>query len=307
MRIPWPKLNPVMLGVVVFWGFNFVALKLLFKDDWVTPATAALARWMIMFSVLVAFCRWRGLPLKYPKGEAWRLHLQGFLAMGVYMVLFTAGMHHSDPGVGAIILGCSPVFTLVLAVLTRQEGFRWPILLGTLLAFTGVALVVLLSPDAAPGSPTFVGSLLIFISAMVWALGTVVSKPIVNKIDPFVMTTLTMPAGLLALIPFGARDFLATDWAHLPALNWAMLLYFSVVAGALGFMGFYLGVKQVGAAGAMLYQYLVSPLAVLSGWLVFGRALSAGQFVGFGIVILGVWLANRARHQASLSVAAEAA
>lgn len=306
-RKSWFKLNPILLGVMFLWGFNFVALKLLFKDDLVSPATAALGRWLIMTAVLVAFCLGKGLSLRYPKGQTLRIHIQGFLAMGVYMVLFTMGMHHADPGVGAIVLGCSPVFTLLLAVLFRQERFEWPILVGTLLAFTGVTLVVFQSPNSGPGSSSFIGSLLIFLSAIVWAASAVVSKPLTSKVDPFVLTALTMPAGLLALLPFGWRDFIATDWAHLPALNWWMLVYFAVAAGALGFMGFYTGVKQSGAAGAMLYQYFVSPIAVFFNWLVFNQGLSIGQVAGFAVVITGVWFANRARNQALVSVAAEAA
>lgn len=301
------KLNPILLGVMVLWGFNFVALKLLMKDDLVSPATAALARWFIMTAVLVVFCLVRKLPLRYPKGEAWRIHLQGFLAMGIYMVLFTVGMHTSGASEGAIILGCSPLFTLLLAVVFRQEKFRSSILLGTLMAFSGVSLVVLGSPDTHAGSRSLFGNLLIFLSAIIWAFSAVVSKPITAKVDPFVLTTLAMPAGLIALIPFGWNDLAHTDWAHLPLLNWSMLLYFSIGAGALGFMGFYTGVKQAGAAGAMLYQYFVSPLAALSSWLVLHKGLSLWQFLGLAVVITGVWLANRARNQSPAASAAEAA
>lgn len=299
------KLNPILLGVMVLWGFNFVALKLLMKDDLVSPATAALARWFIMTAVLVVFCLVRKLPLRYPKGEAWRIHLQGFLAMGIYMVLFTVGMHTSGASEGAIILGCSPLFTLLLAVVFRQEKFRPSILFGTLLAFGGVSMVVLGSPDTHRGSPSLLGNLLIFISAIVWAFSAVVSKPITAKVDPFVLTTLAMPAGLIALLPFGWNDFVHTDWAHLPILNWTMLFYFSLGAGALGFMGFYTGVKQAGAAGAMLYQYFVSPLAALSSWLVLNKPLGAPQLLGLGVVIAGVWFANRARNRSAVPVIAE--
>lgn len=301
------RLNPILLGVMVLWGFNFVAIKLLMKGDLVSPATAALARWIIMSLVLVVFCVARRLPLRYPKGEAWRIHLQGFLAMGVYMVLFTVGMHSSAAAEGAIILGCSPIFTLMLAVLLRQEPFRPAILLGTLLAFSGVALVMLGSPEKHVGTPSLLGNILIFVSAFVWAISAIVSKPLTAKVDPFVLTTLAMPGGLAALLPFGFMDFIRTDWAHLPLLNWSMLLYFSIGAGAIGFMGFYTGIKQVGAAGAMLYQYFVSPLAALSSWLVLDKGLGPWQLVGLGVVVTGVWLANRARNQASVSRAADAA
>ncbi|MEQ1822309.1 MAG: DMT family transporter, partial [Fimbriimonadaceae bacterium] len=283
--------------VMVLWGFNFVALKLLMQDGRITAGTAALGRWVLMTAFLFAYCRWKGISLKMPSGDHWRVHLQGFLSMGVYMVLFTLGMSYAAPAEGAIILGCSPVFTLLLAVAFKQERFRLAILLGTLLAFSGVGLVVLTSPDSKVGSDELKGDALLFISAFVWALGTVISRPLVSKMNPIAMTTLAMPAALLALLPFGITGLSQTHWSQVSMVEWSMLLYFALFAGAIGFMGFYTGVRKVGAAGAMLYQYFVAPLAAISSLVFLHKGLVVWQLFGLAVVIVGVWLANQARLQ----------
>lgn len=280
---------------MVLWGFNFVALKLLLKGHVVTPGTAALGRWFLMAAFLLVYCRWKRISLKMPKADAWRVHLQGFLSMGVYMVLFTLGMNYAAPAEGAIILGCSPVFTLLLAVMLGQERFRLVILIGTLIAFFGVGLVVLTSPDSKVGSDELKGDLLLFASAFVWAMGTVISRPLVARMDPIALTTLAMPSGLLALLPFGGVGLVNTDWQRVSVVEWSMLLYFALFAGAVGFMGFYTGVRKVGAAGAMLYQYFVAPLAAISSLIFLGKGLVPLQLVGLLVVISGVWVANQAR------------
>lgn len=277
------------------WGFNFVALKLVLVQ--MSAPSAALVRALLMYGVLVCIGRWRGISLRFPPGTFWRINLQGFLAMGLYMILFVEGMREATPAEGAIILGCGPVFTLLIACLAGQETFHWSILGGTLFAFVGVGLVVGFSPSVHSSGGLLLGHFLLLASAFVWAGATVVSRPIVTKVDPLQMLTLSMPAGLAALLPYGVLSTARLDWAALTPTTWAMMAYFAVAAGVIGFLLFYRGVQQVGASGAMLYQYLVSPLAAISGFFVLRAGLHPVQLVGLVVVLGGVALANRERQK----------
>lgn len=281
---------------MVIWGFNFVAIKLLLKET--SGISAALVRSLLMTVILVAICKLQGLSLKLERKDAIRVFIQGFLNMGIYMILFTKGMEGATAAEGAIVLGTAPLFTLFLAVVTRQEKFRWPILFGTLVAFSGVALVVAGSPHAKVGNSAFWALLTLLASAFVWATGTVVSRPILGKVDSTVMTTFAMWTGNAVLIPVGIPEAMKTDWTNLTPMAWWCLLYFSIGAGAIGFLLFYRGVRQVGAAGAMLYQYLVSPIAAVAGWLFMSQPLAPVQWLGLAVVISGVAWASSARHKA---------
>ncbi len=279
---------------MLVWGFNFVAVKLLLLE--MSASAATLIRWGIMSICLVGVCLATKTSLRYPPGLFWRINLQGFVAMGLYMVCFVGGMATSTAAEGAIILGCSPVLTLLLAAIAGQEPFKWTTLRPTLVAFVGVALVVSFSPSTGTGThSSLFGHVLLLVSAVLWALSAVLSRPLVHKVEPLRMLVLSMPGGLVALLPFGWHDVSRFDWAHFSPLGWAMLFYMAVVAGAVGFVLFYLGVKQVGAPGAMLYQYLVSPIATLSSIVVLHVGLHPIQLVGLVVVLTGVTLANIAR------------
>lgn len=281
------------------WGFNFVALKLVLLQ--MTAPASALVRGLLMYAALLVICVATGKSLRYPPGTFWRISLQGFLAMGLYMVLFVTGMKDSTATEGAIILGCAPVFTLLIACLAGQERFRMSILAGTLLAFGGVAIVVMTSPSVQiNGARPIAGNLLLLCSALVWAAVAVVSRPIVKEVEPLRLLTLSMPAGILTLLPFGGMDLVRMDWSALNLTTWSMMAYFAFAAGTLGFILFYRGVSQVGAAGAMLYQYLVSPLAAISGLLVLHSPIVPFQIVGMVVVLTGVTLANMARQRNEL-------
>jgi drug/metabolite transporter (DMT)-like permease len=305
------RLNPLLLLTMLFWGFNFVALKLVLVQ--MTPAAAALVRFFIMYAILITFCRLRRLPLDYPPEDRGRILFMGFLAMGVYMVFFTYGMKDSTAAEGAIILGAAPVFTLLFAILAGQERFNWAILGSISVAFAGVSMVVLgatqgdapapLASAPAPSlnigglSPRLIGNLSVFISAAIWAWSAVVSRPLSVRHDPLRLLTLSMPGGLIALLPFGLLDLVRTDWLAVTPLTWLMMLYFAGLAGAIGFIFFYTGVRQVGAPGAMVYQYLVPCVAALSGWLALRQGLHPLQLAGLVVVIAGVALSTSARRR----------
>lgn len=274
------------------WGFNFVAIKLLYSE--MHSGAVALVRFFVMWIILVAACLLLKVPLKYPKGQTWKILVQGFLSMGAYMVCFFHGMEGSTPAEGAILLGTAPIFTLIVAVLVRQEKFVLRTVPGILLAFAGVFMVV--SAQGGIGNGHFDANLTVLKSAMIWALSTVLSRSIVGEnVNPLAMLTLSMPGALPALLPYAWKETLVQEWWHLDALGWSMLAYIAVVAGVLGFAWFYQGVKQVGASNAMIYQYLVAPIAAISGWLFLKVPLVPLQLAGMAVVLLGVGYSNYAR------------
>lgn len=279
------------------WGFNFVALKLLYRE--MTPEAVAFVRGILMYAALLGLCWAMRVPIAVPRSIRKRVYGLGFLAMGFYLVLFLKGMQGSSAAEGAIIIATGPVLTLVFATIAGQERFNPKTLVGLLVALSGVALVVSFGDLSAPGK--IEANLLILLSAAVWAASAVYSKPLMQMGNPLTITTASMPAAFLALVPYGLKATLEVDWAGLTPWGWFFLVYVSVAAGSIGFALFYLGVRQVGAAGAMTYQYLVPVIATLSAWLVFGRVPHAMQFAGFGVVVLGVVLAVRAQNRVSAS------
>ncbi len=274
------------------WGFNFVAIKLLYLQ--MTPAAVALVRFCGMFALLAAFCWLRGESLRYPRGDVGRILVLGFLSMGVYMVFFLEGMRESAPAEAAILLATSPIFTALIAAAVGQELLNRGSFLGASIAFAGVAVVVFCGDHHDPGKLS--GNVLILISSVLWAGSTVYARPLVARYSPYRVLTLSMPGALVVLVPYGLMAALGSPWSQMTPLSWGMLAYVVVVAGVVGFVGFYEGVRQIGGPAAMLYQYFVPVLAAGFAWWVFGRALAPAQLAGVGVVLAGVALSNYARY-----------
>lgn len=289
---------PLVLTVLV-WGYNFVALKIVYFE--VSPAAAALMRHVLMYFILVAVCRW-WLSASFPEFRTanwlwggWRIGLFGILSMGIYMVLFLEAVAKTSAAEGAILIATAPLFTTLFAVIAKQEMFSSRVLVGALVAFAGVAMVVFAGDELR--FDHLLGNGLMLASAIGWALGAVVSRPLVRERPAILVLTQSMPAALVVLVPYALSATLATPWLSLSPPSYFALAHFTALAGALGFVGFFYGVQKIGAPGAMYYQFCVAPVATLFAWIFLGDSLGAWQIVGMGIVLFGVILATAARNR----------
>jgi drug/metabolite transporter (DMT)-like permease len=290
-RFPLP--NPWLSATVLTWGFNFVAVKLLYQQ--MTPAAVSIVRFVPMYLLLLLYCALRREPIKYTR-ESWPVLWQGFVAMGVYMILFLEGMGLSTAHEGPIMLATAPVFSAIFSVIAKYERFTPGAVIGAIIAFIGTAIVI---AAGAKGGPSHLwGNVVLIASAIVWAYGAVLSKPLVKKYSPVQSLTMSMPGAFLVLVPYSIWDAIKhpwTPWADLTAQTWWMLLHVIVGAGIIGFVGFYEGVKDIGPAQAMLYQYFVPIVAAVCSYFVFGRSLNYVQAIGLAVVIGGVAFATQAR------------
>ncbi len=291
MKFPF---NAPLTITVLSWGFNFVALKVLYRE--MSAPVVGLLRYLLMFGVLVGICLIQKESLKPARRDFWHIQAVGFLAMGLYMVLVLEGIRFTSPAVCAILLATAPVWTYLLSCGFRQERFQLSAMLGAVVAFGGVTLVIL--GGAAAGHGTLYGDIIVLISAFVWACSAVLMKPLLSRYKPTTVLTMSMPGALPVLIPYGLGATLNTNYAAISATGWFMFATTVLMSGVVAFICFYTGLRQIGASGAALYQYLVPPTAALFAWALMGKSLGPIQFVGLAVVLIGVAYAGRARQVA---------
>lgn len=282
----WP-----LVVTVLAWGFNFVSLKSLFLS--MSDSAVSLTRWCGMYVVLVLVCLVRRDRIWPEKSDALRVLGAGFVSLGAYMVLFLHGLAHTTPAEGAIMLATVPVLTTLLAAIFKLERLLPIALVSALVAFVGVAIVEFGAGAGNHGSPF--GNALILGSAALWALGIILSKPLLSKYSPLEFLTMSMPGALPALLPFGLKASLETNWSGLGLSGWFHFFQVTVISGVIAFQCFYLGVRQIGASNASYYQFVVPVLTALFGWWIFGVLPSPIQWLGFVVVLGSVGFLNRVR------------
>lgn len=277
--------NLPLVVTVLFWGFNFVSLKLIRPDELSAGAVYGL-RFALQWIALAALCAAMRLPLRAPREHRARIALVGFLTMGLYMALFIAGATRTRPTDSAVILATMPVMTWLAAIVAGQETFAIGRLLASFVAFGGVALVILGGGAQAGGD--LLGDSLVAFGGVFWSVGVVIARPVLADVPALSFFTMTMPGALPVVLVVAGPALVRVDWARVSAVSWANLAQLVLGSGVLATACYYRGINDLGAAGATLYQYFVPVIAAGFAWSLLGQPLRPVQGLGFAILLIAL-------------------
>lgn len=203
---------------------------------------------------------------------------------------------------GAIIIATTPLWTMLLAVVVRKERYNARAALGTLVAFGGVGLVIGLGQEggAAGGIPLAASAVVALLAPIAWAIYSVYTKPLIAKYGGLFVTGVTLSLGTFTLIPLGLQYGVA-PLADLDGLQWFALAFLALLSTALGYALWNNALKHRAASSVAAYVYFNPVVATIVAVFFFQARLTLFFLVGGALVILGVYLVNRARALATVA------
>jgi drug/metabolite transporter (DMT)-like permease len=282
-----------LLGVVFVWASAFSAIKALI-DHGFAPVDIALLRYLVAAPGF-AFLLWRvgGLP-GLTRRDAVRLGAVGVCVVIGYHVFLNLGTKYTTSGTGALVVALSPALTLLLAVGLGLERASLRRVVGLAAAFAGVAIVVLLGAGGELTLANARGPLIVLAAPVSFALYNVLLKPLLERYDLPALTAATSLVGTVFLLPFVRGSTIDSVTGGSPE-DAVLVLYLGIVSTLLGYIGWNVGLRGLGATRAVTYTYLISPLAVLMGAAFLGEPVTLWLAVGGALVLGGVAAAQRAR------------
>ncbi|HKW31726.1 MAG TPA: DMT family transporter [Candidatus Acidoferrum sp.] len=292
-----PVIAASIAVLVVVWAGNFIAAKigLLYLPPLAMASFRVVLAGVVMipayFSCLrlsafaeAAELRRRGFVAR----DFWTFVYLGCFGVTVNQMCFTIGLHFTSVSHSAVIVGLSPIYILVLAVLFGLERATGHKVVGMLIALAGVAVLASENGISAH-SPSIEGDAITMAGSLGFAMYGVLGKRVTARYDTLTMTACTHFAGSLIVLPLAIREARALYGAgHLqqPWRVWAALLYMAVFSSALAYVFYYWLLRYLEASQLSAFTYLLPVLATSLGivWLgekgswtqVFGAVMSLG-------------------------------
>lgn len=281
------------LVVVAVWGANFAVQKTLF--GLLEPAAFLCARYLLMpaCAALLLLHANNGRWLRLPRRDALQLAGLGLLGHTVHVSLVTFGIHWSTAFSSALIMACSPVFTLLILHAAGIEALTRGQVAGVALACTGV--LVFLS-DKLVGSQWAAtgGDLMMLFSASLFSYYTVMSKPLIQRHGGVAVMAYATLAGSPLVVLFGLPAALDAPWGQMSALQWGLLLWASLVSAFAGWLVWGWVNAQRGVARTAPLQYLMPLVAGAVAWWATGERFTLLKIGGAVLTLAGVALAQYA-------------
>ena len=141
-----------------------------------------------------------------------------------------------------------------------------------------------------PALALLLGALAIVGAAACYALSTFVVKGPYRAVPSITTSFTSVATGAVLTIPFAV----ATAPDHVPGAGAiAAVVGLGVGATALGFLIFYVLIREIGAARASSVSYLAPVFALVYGALFYGEEITVAAVVGFMLIVVGFVIASR--------------
>ncbi len=210
----------------------------------------------------------------------------------IYQLLFIFGISHTTAANSALLLSTMPMWTAIISFFALHERLPRITWIGLVITFVGTVVVINARHGIDLSANYFWGNVLMMAAAMSWAVGTLISRRVFDRITPL---QLAFWSGALT-----APIHLAIAWPRLGE-SWPMvtqtpmliaIAYSGMFSTGLAYVTWHIGVRRLGGSHAAVYQNVVTLVAVLGGWLFLREQPLAAQIVG-GVLIIGGLIAMR--------------
>lgn len=233
-----------------------------------------------------------------PRPVARRVLLLGLLVIPLNQSLFIAGLAYTTPAHASLMYTLTPLFVLLLSVLTKVERLEGPKVVGVALALAGAAMVVLERSAGASSEGPRHGDLLILAAVVAWALYTVLGRRLVHEHGPLKATAWSMIAGTVMFLPVGAPAMARVAPASLPAGVWAALAFLVVFTSVVSYLAWSYALRWLVPSRVAVFSNLQPVVTAALSWALFSEPITLRLAAGGGLVILGVLVATRRRGEA---------
>jgi drug/metabolite transporter (DMT)-like permease len=218
--------------------------------------------------------------------------LSGALAPGLIFQALSL-----TPVTNVLLLGrLEPPLTLALSIwLLRERLNRWEVL-GSIVAFTGVVLTIVLQTDRSHMTPVAgfqvgLGELMAVSGAICLSIATIVAKKHLTHVPLGIHNTVRTGLGTivyfgLALWMYGFDHFMDV----LSPFLWQWMLLYGTVIVVIGQSLWNMGFRNSSIATASLIGSFAPIVGILAAYLILGEVPTHAQYIGGVVILVGLFL-----------------
>ena len=279
----------IILSLV--WGSSFILMKKALIG--LTPIQVGIFR-ILITTVFLLFIGFKSL-LKIKRRHWYYLLLNGFLGTFFPVFLFAFAVEHIDSSITSILNSLTPLNTLIFGALIFGIGFSRRQALGVFIGLIGTIMLILEGAVLNPNQNYFY-ALFVLLASIGYAFNVNIIKKYLHDLNPL---SIAVGNFVLLIIPtfmvMWYTDFFGTF--EINSTTSTALIYMAILAiigtGVSKIM--YNKLVQISTPiFSSSVTYLIPIIAIFWG-LLDGERISFLQFIAGFIVIIGVYLANKAK------------
>lgn len=280
-------------ATVTAWGCSFISTKVLMVDAALTPVEVYIYRFVVAYLLLLAWtCR-------HILAENWRDEIRflvcGMCAGSLYFITENYALKNTTTANVSLLASTSPILTTVLVSVIYKARLKREVVIGSLIAFAGVACIIFSSGAGLEIHPT--GDILALCASLSWAIYTIVVKRLMPIYNSFFITRKLFFYGVLTAIPLLCIQH---EPLHLNALfstahpEYLLNFLFLVLMCSVGaYLIWNEAMKILGPVTSNNYIYLQPLVTMVVGYFVFDEKITFLGYLGCFLILGGLIVADK--------------
>lgn len=280
----------LLLFLVLVWGSSFVSIK--YIVEYISPIWIAAMRLIIAAILMGLFAFWRKIRLPNTKKEWIACAAMGVLGTALPFMLINHATQFLPSSIAGLMMATVPIQVMLLSLIFLPEEKATPLrILGLVAGFLGVAAVILgnKNQEAATAAFSILPFILLIMATSGYASNSLISRRVLD------MPAMTKSLGVLIFAALSAT-FCALIFEPVPNTPnlgaWAALLYLALLPTWATTIVLYALLDRTSAAFVASSNYFIPAASIIFGTVLFKEQLSIPQFIGFGVILLGVGISE---------------
>ncbi len=296
----WLANQPYLLLSItaLCWAGNAIVGRL--AAGHIPPVTLSFLRWSLAFLIILPFA-WKHLVRDWAaiRSRLGTMIVLSVTGIGAFNTLQYWALEHTQALNTLLLQSAGPLVVEVWSLILLGVRLTLAQAGGVALSLAGVLVILLHGDLMALTSIEFNKGDVIFIVALViFGLYSVLSlkRPQIHGLS---FVGFTFGAGAACLIPLWIWELFARPLMQLNTANLLSLFYVAVFPSTLAYLCFNRGVQLIGANRAAPFFHVVPVFGAVMSIVFLGEHPQPFHFIGFALVLTGVFVASRKPAHAS--------
>lgn len=282
--------NLITLLTMIIWGTTYISTKILLQN--LQPMEILLYRFVIAYFLLI---------LMYPKFK--KIHnlkeelvfmCAGVTGVTLYYLIENIALKYTLASNVGLFSAMAPILTAILSnYFIEHETFAKKLLYGFFISIVGVFLVIFNGNFILKLNP--LGDFLAILASFTWAVYSIILKKLNNKYNYnyIYITRKIFFYGVIFMIPLllTFKVNLSLEKLTIPSVLFN-ILFLSLIASALCFVTWNIGVSYIGAVKASNYIYIVPLITTVTSVIILKEPITNIVLLGAILILLGLYISQ---------------
>lgn len=280
----------VLVGLV--WAGSFVAVRITVEE--ISPVDLGFLRFLVATPFMVLILLLSKKETRLPVKDFLSLSVLGLTGVTLLYIFQFIGIEQTTASTAAVLINTNVIFVVILSATFLKETFSFKKSVGIALSFFGVLVVIFaqMTNESIVFSNVFlIGCIFMVLSALCWAIYSIVGKKLLDKYDPFTVTTYAFILGTIFFLPVVLPDI--TDVVQNISFNgWIAILYLALICSVFGYVAWYYALSKIEAGRAVVFLNLIPLFTIVISFFT-GEIPTFLFLIGASLIIYGVYLTQK--------------